>query len=407
MLSPPIPANEQDRLKALHAYQILDTLPEQDFDDITRIASEICDTPISLITLVDENRQWFKSKQGVEVDETPREFAFCAHAILQPDEMLLVQDPQHDARFHDNPLVTGEPHIRFYAGVPLVNPEGYALGTLCIIDNEEHQLTPQQVASLRALANQVVAQFELRRKNEELLKNQQALEEANRTLETFAHNAAHDLKNPLNNIIGLIGLLEQKLDTTTDPKLLGIVKHLSLSAHRMRSMVENLLKFARISQMTAEEQEKVDLKEFMDEVQSLITIPSGFSFHYTEVPDYVIVSRTALHQIIVNLCTNAVKYNDKEEGHLILKVTESNTHYIFRLSDNGAGIPEKHLETIFRMFATLGRKDRFNQKGTGLGLFIVKNLVEKLGGTISVESQLSEGTTFTFTLAKSSNQPES
>ena len=400
MQSPPTLINEQERLKALHAYQILDTLPEQDFDDITQIASEICGTPIALITLVDENRQWFKSKQGLEVDETPREIAFCAHAILQPNEMLLVQDPEHDERFQDNPLVTGEPHIRFYAGVPLVNPEGHALGTLCVIDSEERKLTSQQVASLKALANQVVAQFELRRKNEELQQQQTALEEANQALENFAHSAAHDLKSPLNNIIGLTKLLQFHLPAETTAKVSDIVNHLGISAQRLKNMVDNLLEFARISEIAAEVQEPINLTYLMDEIQSLLTVPPGFRFHYPDLAQQVITSRTALHQILFNLVTNAVKYNDKTEGLISLETAEDKTHFIFRLSDNGPGIPEKNHQAIFDMFATFSRTDRFSQRGTGLGLFIVKRLVEKLGGSISINSQPGEGATFTFTIAK-------
>ncbi|MEM9673013.1 MAG: GAF domain-containing sensor histidine kinase [Bacteroidota bacterium] len=403
MQHPPIPNNEQERLAALQAYQILDTLPEQDFDDITRIASEICGTPISLITLVDENRQWFKSRKGVDVEETPREIAFCAHAIAQPEEMMLVEDPQHDERFHDNPLVIGEPHVRFYAGVPLVNPEGHALGTLCIIDNEERKITAQQIASLKALANQVVAQFELRRKNEELQRQQNTLEEANQALENFAHSAAHDLKSPLHNIIGLTKLLQSQLPAGTTAKVLDIVNHLGVSAQRLKNMVDNLLEFARISEIANEMQEPVNVKYVIEEIQSLLTVPPGFRFHYPDLAQRVITSRTALHQILFNLATNAIKYNDKEEGLVTLETAEDETHYIFRLSDNGPGIPEKNHEAIFDMFATFSRTDRFAQQGTGLGLFIVKRLVKKLDGNISVSSQPGKGAAFTFTIAKPKN----
>ena len=160
-------ANEAERLKALHHYRILDTDPEQAFDDLTLIASQVCGAPIALISLVDEDRQWFKSRVGVEVQETSRSVSFCAHAIQQQG-IFTVPDTLKDARFRDNPLVQGDPHIRFYAGAPITTQDGYALGTLCVIDYVPRKLTNDQNNALEALERQVAAQLELRRNLEEL-----------------------------------------------------------------------------------------------------------------------------------------------------------------------------------------------------------------------------------------------
>lgn len=162
-MSSPVPDDEESRLRSLKEYAILDTAAEQVYDDITRLASFVCKAPISLISLVDETRQWFKSKVGLEVEQTPREHAFCGHAILRPSQIMVVSDAKQDPRFAANPLVTGDPHIRFYAGVPLVTPTGEALGTLCVIDRAPRALTPEQIEVLHALARQVVVQLEMRR----------------------------------------------------------------------------------------------------------------------------------------------------------------------------------------------------------------------------------------------------
>lgn len=163
-----LPSNETERLEALHRYEILDSPSERVFDDFTFLASHICGTPIALITLLDAERQWFKSKLGLDIDETPREVSFCSHAILHPDEVLHVPDATQDARFADNAFVTGQPNVRFYAGAPLVAPCGCALGALCVVDMVPRELTQAQRQALSALGRQVVAQLELRRQSADL-----------------------------------------------------------------------------------------------------------------------------------------------------------------------------------------------------------------------------------------------
>lgn len=177
MIPAPVPENEELRLKALRSYRILDTLPESAYDDITFIASMICGAPLSAVSLIDERRQWFKSRRGLKDQETARETAFCAHAISGTG-LFTVPDTHQDERFRDNPFVVGDPNLRFYAGAPLVTPSGHSVGTLCVMDQRPRELTAEQEDALRRLSVQVVALLELGKRVQELADTKKDLEEA-------------------------------------------------------------------------------------------------------------------------------------------------------------------------------------------------------------------------------------
>ncbi len=185
-MSYPIPENEFERLNTLRGYGILDTHPEDRFDELTWLAASICGTPLSLISLIDEDRQWFKSKTGLELNHTPRVDAFCAHTIMSP-ELFVVPDASQDPRFAANPLVVGEPHIRFYAGAPLVAPNGHILGALCVLDQVPRQLSGDQLESLRILSQQVMAQMVLEKNLRDLKIALQAREDLEQDMEKLIH----------------------------------------------------------------------------------------------------------------------------------------------------------------------------------------------------------------------------
>src|SRR5215467_7044101 len=229
--------NEKTRLQALRRYKILDTDPERAFDDLTILASHICETPVALITLVDSDRQWFKSKVGLSVSETPREVSFCVRAIQQSD-LFVVPDASKDPRFSSNPFVVTDPKIRFYAGAPFTSSDGHPLGTLCVVDMVPRQLTPNQQAALVALSHQVQAQFELRRN---LIELRVALEERDQA-EAERDRTLAELRQSLDHVQRLSGLLPAcsacKLDVTisADPNAInGVVDGVMQIARQMKS----------------------------------------------------------------------------------------------------------------------------------------------------------------------------
>lgn len=220
------------RLIELKSYSILDTLPESDFDNLTAIAAEICQTPIALISLLDDKRQWFKSHHGLAVGETPIEQAFCVYAIDHKDSPFVVTDATKDCRFKNNPLVTGYPNIVFYAGIPITSYNGNPLGTLCVIDTKPKKLTDRQINSLSALANQVMNLFELRR-NEAVLKLNLEM------IKTFREDADQKILVSLTNIKSLSRILE-RADNDLDDQTLEILDLLKRSSNELKTMIKQV-----------------------------------------------------------------------------------------------------------------------------------------------------------------------
>lgn len=400
MIEPIEHVREEERLKNLKSYNILDTLPESDYDNIATIAAEICGTPISLISLIDDKRQWFKARHGLGATETPKEYAFCAHAINDPENVFIVQDARKDERFHDNPIVTGDPNVIFYAGVPLVGEEGLPLGTLCVIDNKPNLLSKSQIRSLTALSDQVINLLELR-KNKQLLEEAfHNLEEKNQELERFAFIAAHDLKSPLAGVSGIAQLFLDEYDAQVDEEGKEMLKMLIGSTDKLRSLIDGLLDYSRSEKLLTEKKSKIDPLVLKKDIAGLFTFNNNLELNLRTTLTELVANRTALDQILINLITNAIKYNDKDLIKIELGISENASHYNFYVQDNGPGIDPKFHDRIFNIFEILAPNDKYGQTGNGIGLATVKKIVGKSGGTIKVESELGKGAKFMFTLEK-------
>ncbi|MEO5569388.1 MAG: ATP-binding protein [Bacteroidia bacterium] len=400
MIKPNAPENELQRLEDLNSYSILDTLSEEDYNNLTAIAAEICNTKVSLITFIDKKRQWFKSHEGLKISETPREYSFCAHALNKPEEVLIIQDARRDERFHDNPFVTGDPYVIFYAGVPLISEAGFPLGTLCVVDDQPKLLSQSQLSTLKALSKQVMNLLELRKKKLELEKALVTLEEKNHELENFAMVAAHDLKSPLNTITNIIDLLLLDYKQFIDSDGQGLMDHLKQSAARLRKLIEGLLEYSRSEKIVNEKRAEIDLKKYQSDIEGLFVYDHKCKITLKHEIASIFVNRAALDQVMINLITNAIKYNDKEVAEIEIGVSENNGSYEFYVKDNGPGISPEHHDKIFKIFEIIAAKDKFGQRGNGIGLATVKKMIERQGGSIRVESEKGAGTKFIFTIKK-------
>ena len=392
MIAAKIPKNEEERLEALNTYNILDTLPEEDYDAITKIASSICNTPIALVSIIDKDRQWFKSKQGLDATETPRDLAFCAHSILQPDDLFIINDATKDDRFHDNPLTTHGPNVVFYAGAPLNSSEGLPLGTLCVIDNKPKELNELQKESLKLLAKQVVHLFELRKKNKELTDANDEVLRLNKQLSEFSYRLSHDIKTPISGIKYLSEVIKEDYKDKLDAQgnnLLGLIA--SRSAY-LYSLVQGMLDFANVNN-TEIVYETFNLEELLEEVKASCNWEEAYVVKYNNCNILLKQSTVAFIQIFQNLLSNSVKFVTAPKVHVSISLEVEADFYHIIYTDNGPGIDEKYHNKVFELFETLD-----SEKGTGIGLSTVNSMLERLGGSIYLRKATKDTTGVVFSL---------
>lgn len=403
MIKPPKSPDEAQRLAALQEYQILDTPPELAYDDITFLASKICGTPIAAISLVDRNRQWFKSKIGLDAEETSRDIAFCAHAILDKTQPLVVEDARRDERFVDNPLVTGDLSIRFYAGNPLITSEGHALGTLCVIDQQPRQLTDDERHALAILSREVVSQLELRRALRELDRTRvQQLELKDR----FLSHVSHELRSPLTVIFQFVTILLDGIAGKLTSEQKEYLEIIDRNAKQLRMMIGDLVEVTRAKTgKVSLERDALSIKPVLTEViQSLQVSAAEKNVELSSIIDsklpLVHADLNRVRQILVNLVENALKFTPDGGTISVNATTCPDTSDMVQVSvaDSGCGIASDECDRIFEQLYQVQDQRPEARKGLGLGLFISNDLVSRHGGRMWVESEPGHGTTFYFTL---------
>ena len=407
MQSAPPTLSERARLDALLRYDILDTDFEASYDELTELASSICDAPIALISLIDSSRQWFKSNRGLPFRETSRDIAFCSHAILQND-VFVVNDTLEDQRFFDNPLVLTAPNIRFYAGAPLHTPDGHALGTLCVLDVVPRALTSGQRKALQVLSQQVLNQLELRQSYRQLQDYAAKLKESNATKDKFLSIISHDLKDPFTGIVGFSDLLRKNAHCRSNDGSLHMAENVHRSAVAALGLLENLLRWAMSE--TDRIEHKPTLLALTPLVEQVCELESGVAQKKhlaitVDVPAGTVVfaDPTMLASVLQNLLSNAIKFTPAFGSiHVTARVVAAEVE--LRVIDGGVGISDAKLAQLFCPGQFSSSKGTEGEVGTGLGLLLCKQFVEKNGGQLSLNAGSnnggSGGTTARFTVPR-------
>ncbi|WCE05023.1 GAF domain-containing sensor histidine kinase [Pseudoxanthomonas sp. JBR18] len=382
----PTPTSESLRLEALRSYRILDTPSEPAFDDITRIAALICGTPMALVSLVDHDRQWFKSRVGLEAPQTPRTSSICAHAIAQ-DALFVVEDTLEDPRFVRNPLVTGDPHLRFYAGALLKTSDGLPLGTVCVLDTQPRRLSEAQREALTALARQAMAQLELRRT---LAYAQEAAHYRGRLMAI----AGHDLKTPLRAASYTI----EKVRRSVEPPLAAQLESAKQSLAGIAKDFEQLATMAAAGGSgTSPRMTEFPIAQVLAPVLETWRRQAeqrGLALHAVHTDLRVRSHPTLLATVIGNLVGNAIKYT--ATGKVLVGCRRRGDQVLLEVLDTGQGMDAQTTHEVFNAF----RQGDPASDGLGLGLWIVSRTAQTLGSEVRLTTHPGRGTRFTVSMAR-------
>lgn len=399
------PSREPESLQTFSWYHTVDTIPKTELDNLMTLAASICQTPIALISLRDENRQWLKLRIGTSMGRMVEDVTFCKCTIAQSG-LLEVEDVLLDKRFAHSPLVLFEPFVRFYAGMPLMAANGDPVGVLCVMDDVPRRLTAEQAEMLKIVAHQVVTHLELRRAmmengriHRQLQREIADLQSRNEELDAFAHTVAHDLKSPLGLMVGYAELLSEGYGSLSQQDLQLVLGNIVKSGQKTRDIVDQLLLLANDSSRDVKRhpinmqgvvlEARQRIADMVEEYQPYVVAPDEWPTAWGYGP--------WVEEVWVNYLSNGLKYG----GHPPVLELGANTQpdgmVCFWVRDNGPGLTIAEQKQLFHRHTRLEHTVR---SGYGLGLSIARRIVEKLGGKVGVESAgvPGMGSLFYFTL---------
>ncbi|WP_282609381.1 GAF domain-containing sensor histidine kinase [Pelagibius sp. Alg239-R121] len=384
---------------ALESYDVLDSSPEEAFDCLTRLACRQFNTPVALVSLVDQSRQWFKSVQGLDVRETDRESAFCGYAILS-DEPLVVLNTTNDQRFAANALVCDQPGIRFYAGVPLVTHTGFRLGTFCVIDfTARDAFSVEDVSALKDFARSAMQVLELRRQAK--IKNDQDIEgriAEDARIDLFS-TVAHEIRSPIAALNSSANILQSQIfGPVGDERYLEFFSVMAETAEQVMTLTDRMLDFARLKTGDIEiSDEPLSVVEILSKAKrSTVQITGQDDRNIEIVPpqkDIVLTADSAyVSQMLHNLMANAIKYSNGDPRIELSAETSETGVLAISVADNGIGMSSEGLALALQPYKQLKQSGRNAAGGVGIGLPLVKRLIELHGGQLAVDSTEGRGT---------------
>lgn len=394
MISAQVPENDFERVEAVKEYERLGDEEKAALQDIADLASEICDTPIALVTFITKEEQLVKVSRGYDGGNTSRDVAFCAHTILQ-SEVFQVKDALLDERFHDNPLVTDEPNIRFYAGTPLETEQGYNLGALCVIDQEPKELTDSQKNALQILSEQIMKRLELSKAKRELEEQNTALQQVSELRTRLLNVLAHDIRGPLASIRAVMDLISD--GGLTQEEIDEFQSSVEVVMDQTEVLLENVLDWGKLEATSSKKDtECVDLAEEVSDVVDLSSIQAGLK--KVNVTERVLVEgerkihRDIFRLTLRNLLANAIKFS--EDTSVEVEVTEVNDRIKLSVIDHGEGMNQQKADLILSGQIQSGTRGTMGEKGSGLGLSFVMEMLAKIGGEMKIDINEDGGTTF-------------
>ncbi len=407
-----IPSPDEQRLEHLDSIRdSVETALASVSGPLSSLARVVCRTRFGAVTLVEEHEQRFAATQGFQLDRLAREHSFCAVAIEDLDDVTVIEDAARDPRFEDSPYVREDPGVRFYAGAPIATREGHGIGTVCAMDTQPRDLSPDQENNMRLLRRLGSAHVELQRRKDDLEEARRELSErtrelqlSNRELVNFANVISHEFKDPLTQVIGNLDLLELTLEPDPEGEIGELMQEAEKGADRMARLLKDVLAYARAGEQRAEPR-TVHVDELVEDIAH--ELEPRIQTHQARIEIEPLPRARGdpemIRLVLKNLISNAIKYRSENPPRIHVEGDEENEHVRISVKDNGIGIPEEDQDKLFEVFQRARHSKE--REGTGVGLALVHRIVERHGGQIGVDSTPGEGSTFWFTLPAAHSHP--